>query len=132
MSTLQLLGAGQQNEAFGPFVASPATRLEGGRSLGNFEIQIVMETFTRAHIPMIGGLASAHRNRRTIELNWRLTHRQELRRYLGEWLVLEGENVVAHGQSIVDVVREARVLGVRVPYVFRVQDSSEDVVPIGL
>jgi hypothetical protein len=38
--------------------------------------------------------------------------------YIGEWIVLEGESIVAHGHEAVDVVNEARSHGIKVPLVF--------------
>jgi|SRR5918996_1533515 hypothetical protein len=69
---------------------------------------------------------SGHRHR---ELEWRRTHREELRQFAGQWVVLEGEEVVSHGKDPLQVVAEARARGVRVPYVFYVGEPT-DVNPI--
>jgi hypothetical protein len=59
--------------------------------------------------------------RRERERLWRQTHRAELQQFVGQWIVLEGEQVVARGADPVEVVREARAKGIRGPFVHRVQ-----------
>jgi hypothetical protein len=70
---------------------------------------------------------------RAREQEWRRNHADDLRAFQHEWVVLEGEQIVAHGRDPVRVVEEARALGVRNPYVFFVESSDqEDLVFIGL
>lgn len=64
---------------------------------------------------------SGHRSR---ELEWRRTHQEVLRNFVDQWVVLEGENVVAHGEDPQQVVAEARARGIRIPYIFRVKEPS--------
>jgi aryl carrier-like protein len=59
-----------------------------------------------------------HRQR---ELEWRRTHLDVLRRLAGQWVVLEGEELIAHGRDAVRVVARARRKGVAVPFVFFVE-----------
>ena len=61
------------------------------------------------------------------EFEWIRTHADEMRRLAGQWVVLEGEQVVAHGKSAVRVVAGARRKGVAVPFVFYVEPP--DVAP---
>ena len=61
--------------------------------------------------------AAGHRAQ---ELEWRRTHREVLRNFAGQWVVLEGEEVVAHGKDPQQVIVEARAKGIRVPYIFYV------------
>lgn len=75
------------------------------------------------------GLSGPCRRR---ELEWRRSHRDLLQTYAGQWVVLEGEEIVAHGNSMAQIVEEARAQGIRVPYVFYVEESRPDVVHIGL
>lgn len=75
--------------------------------------------------PVAGGFRSQ-------ELEWRCTHKDEMRRFANEWVALEGEEIVAHGQDPLQVVQEARGRGVQTPYVFYVEPSGEDVVKMGL
>jgi len=69
--------------------------------------------------------ASIHPRRqlrfRERENEWRRTHGDVLRAYAGQWLVLEGEQIVAHGDDPVPLVARAREHGIRSPYVFYVE-----------
>ena len=67
------------------------------------------------------------------ELAWRHSHRDELqRRFAGEWVVLEGEEVVAHSGDAAQAMEQARAKGIAVPFVFYVDSPRPDVVYIGL
>jgi hypothetical protein len=57
---------------------------------------------------------------RTRELEWRRTHREVLRNFAGQWVVVEGEQVVTHGKDPQQVVVDARAKGIRIPYIFYV------------
>ncbi len=64
---------------------------------------------------------------------WRRTHGEVLRRYAGQWLVLEGEQIVAHGSDPAPLVARARERGIRSPYVFYVEPPRPaGVVKMGL
>ena len=67
------------------------------------------------------GIKSTHRQR---ELEWIETHTDELRRLAGEWVVLEGEDLVAHGKNATSVVASARRKGIKVPFVFYVESAA--------
>lgn len=73
-------------------------------------------------------------NRREREHAWRRSHRELLQgRYADQWVVLEGEEIVAHGRNAVQAVEEARAKGVPAPYVFYVQPPRPPgVVRVGL
>jgi hypothetical protein len=73
-------------------------------------------------------------NRREREHAWRRANPELLQgRYAGQWVVLEGEEIVAHGRSAVSAVEEARAKGVAVPYVFYVEPARPPgVVRMGL
>jgi hypothetical protein len=62
---------------------------------------------------------------RTQELEWRRTHREVLRNFAGQWVVLEGEQIVTHGKDPQQVVVEARAKGIRVPYIFYVGKPTD-------
>lgn len=70
--------------------------------------------------------------RRDRELAWRRSHPDALQAYAGEWVILEGEEIVAHGRSPAQLVGQARAQGIRIPYVFYVEELQPDVVNIGL
>lgn len=72
---------------------------------------------------------SAHRSR---ELEWRRTHVDILRAFSGQWVALEGEEIIAHGTDPLRVVARAREKGISVPYIFRVETQHDNVVRIGL
>lgn len=66
------------------------------------------------------------------EIEWRRTHAEILKSFENEWVVLEGEKIIAHGDDPVHVIDEARSKGVRTPYIFFVEPQSEDIASIGL
>ncbi len=70
-----------------------------------------------------------HRQR---EQAWRQTHGDVLRSHAGEWLVLEGEEIIAHGDDPADLVKQARERGIRSPYVFFVEPVQPGVIKIGI
>jgi|SRR4030095_3674676 hypothetical protein len=74
-------------------------------------------------------VASSFRNR---ELDWRRTHREILKSFENEWVVLEGEQILAHGPNPIEVVAKARAEGIKTPYVFYVGSFSEDISKMGL
>jgi hypothetical protein len=74
-------------------------------------------------------VTSGYRSR---ELEWLWTHKEVLQQFAGQWVVLEGEKIVAHGNDPLQVVTEARAKGVQVPYIFRVEITAENEVRMGL
>ena len=72
-------------------------------------------------------------SRRQRELEWILASRAQLRQYAGEWIVVEGQELIAHGRKPEELVREARRRGIRVPFVYRVEEErGEDSASAGL
>lgn len=69
---------------------------------------------------------------RSREHTWRIENEGMLRRLSGEWVVLEGDLLIAHGSDPASLVAEARARGIAVPYIFFVETSIGDVVHIGL
>jgi hypothetical protein len=53
---------------------------------------------------------------RAREHAWCRRHRDLLRALAGQWIVVEGEQVVAHSADPERALREARAKGIRVPY----------------
>ena len=53
---------------------------------------------------------------------WLETHRDE---YLGQWVAVEGDSLVAHGTNPREVYLAARESGVEVPYLVRVENREE-------
>lgn len=99
---------------------------KAGSGLGSgpdFSVVLVLTAVTRK------GTAAS---RRTRELAWRREHQELLRAYAGQWVVLDGDQLVAHGPDPAALVAEARTRGIRVPYVFFVEVHAADVVSLGL
>ncbi len=73
-------------------------------------------------------------NDRKREDTWRRANRGFLQdRFAGQWVVLEGEEIVAHSEDPAQAVGQARAKGVAVPFVFRVEPPRRPgVVQIGL
>ncbi len=69
---------------------------------------------------------------RSRELAWRREHEQELRALAGEWVIIEGDELIAHGPDPVAIVAAARARGIQVPYVFFVEPVGENFVKLGL
>ncbi len=64
---------------------------------------------------------------------WRRTHGDAMRAYAGQWVVLEGEQILAHGSDPAPLVARARERGIRSPYVFYVEPPRPPgVVKMGL
>lgn len=73
--------------------------------------------------------AWGHRSR---EVAFQEAHPEVLRPFAGQWVVLEGETIIAHGDDPARVVSDARSKGVRIPYVLFVEEATDDVAWIGL
>lgn len=69
---------------------------------------------------------------RVREIEWWSTHQDELRQYAGEWVVLEGEEIITHGLDLSVVVAEARVRGIAAPYVLYVEVLEQNQAALGL
>jgi len=64
-------------------------------------------------------------DRRAREMAWRRANAEELRRrFLGQWIVLEGTEIIANGPDPVAIVQVARRRGIHSPYVFRVEGEK--------
>lgn len=69
---------------------------------------------------------------RSRELAWRRAHEDVLRRLAGDWVIVEGEELIAHGPDPVRLVADAKARGIQIPYVFFVEASGGDIVKMGL
>jgi len=81
---------------------------------------------------LIGTEARPAVDRRTRELRWRQNNEQLLEGFAGQWLVVEGDQLIAHGQDPAALVAAARRRGIQAPYVFFVEPRTHDTVKIGL
>jgi hypothetical protein len=66
------------------------------------------------------------------EWEWRRTHAKILKQFENEWVVLEGEEIIAHGSNAAQVIHEARSRGIRTPYIFFVEPEFDESFKIGL
>jgi len=128
----QLLGSEMQKPKDWLF-PTPEPPVSQGGFLANNLIQMIDFRFIESNAATSARTRArplaTHRAR---ELEWRRIHADALRQYEGQWVVLENDQIVAHGDNLVQVVAEARRMGVRVPYVFRVELPNENVVLMGL
>ncbi|HLG14884.1 MAG TPA: DUF5678 domain-containing protein [Blastocatellia bacterium] len=58
---------------------------------------------------------------RSRELAWLAAHREE---YAGQWVVLEGNRLVGHGDNPMPIVDKARAEGIECPFVIHVRAES--------
>jgi uncharacterized protein DUF5678 len=63
--------------------------------------------------------SALHRER---EMQWLAQHEAE---YAGQWLALDGDHLLSHGEDPHKVRAEARATGVETPFVVFAEDSSE-------
>jgi hypothetical protein len=59
---------------------------------------------------------------RAREEQWINAHRDE---YLGEWVVVEGDSLIAHGHNARTVSDAAREAGIEAPYLVRIKPTDE-------
>lgn len=131
MTALALLDPRNQRPGMEALTGLTCVRAETGGQLGNVSVQGGKASFSfvfrwpeRPEAPL--------RGHRTRELEWRRAHRATLRQYAGQWVVLENELIVVHGPDPARLIDEARASGIRVPYIFKVENHEENVVHMGL
>ncbi len=56
------------------------------------------------------------------ELLWLNTHRDE---YLGQWVALDGDQLLSHGTDAFEVAQAARAAGVKDPFIAQVDPPEE-------
>lgn len=62
---------------------------------------------------------------RSREMAYYLEHPERFEHLIGQWVAVEGQTIIAHGVDTVEVVSQARLKGVKVPFVFRVESKRE-------
>lgn len=99
-------------------------------------LQLPEQSRTQLTDKLLGSLPDRQPRRlqyRHREYEWRRSHQEDLRVFTDQWVVLEGEEIIAHGTDPVQLVEQARQKGVARPYVFYVEPPRpERVVKIGL
>jgi hypothetical protein len=68
------------------------------------------------------GQAAAPAQSRAIESNWVERHRDK---YLGRWVALEGDTLIAHGANAREVYLAARQAGIAGPYLVHVTPKAD-------
>jgi uncharacterized protein (DUF433 family) len=61
------------------------------------------------------------------EWQWVESHPDQLRRYVGEWVVVNASGIVAHSPSYAQVRDEGVAKGISVPFIFRIPEPSDSV-----
>jgi hypothetical protein len=69
---------------------------------------------------------------RAREMAWREAHPEEMEKFAGKWLAMEGEEIVACGDDPASVIAAARAKGHQIPYVFQVLAKQPDMAHMGL
>ena len=67
---------------------------------------------------------AAGSNKARISMQWVREHRDE---YLGKWVALDGDRLLASGDDAKEIYQEARRQGVDCPFITRVVEESEAV-----
>lgn len=57
-----------------------------------------------------------------LAMNWLNENR---RKYLGQWVCLDGDRLIAHGTDAVKLYKEAREKGIEVPFVEHITEDKE-------
>ena len=120
---IPLFGLFRGQEPFGPF---EVLDIEGKYLLT--ELKPIRGEQPSQAIPQTRSASGGRR----VELEWRRTHRKELLQYAGQYVVLEGEKIIAHGPDPRRVLAEAQAKDIPIPYIFFVDDAPEDASRTGL
>ncbi len=83
----------------------------------------------RAYHASVPAVSGPNRDR---ELAWCRSNEDELQTLAGQWVILEGEEIVVHGRDPAKLVEQAWSEGIEVPFVFYVEEFHPDVVKMGL
>lgn len=54
-------------------------------------------------------------------MRWIDEHRPE---YLGQWVCLDGDNLISHGEDAKKVYAEARAAGIKIPFVEQIREEE--------
>lgn len=80
--------------------------------------------------PRAQGLPTASSRNR--ESAWKQRHHDLLQALAGQWVIVEGDELIVHGQDPAALVSAARCRGIQIPYIFFVEPLAHGVVKIGL
>lgn len=83
----------------------------------------------RVELPPVAEGAEQYTNYvrgRQVEMRWLEKHRGKLAdQYAGQWVVLQGREVVSYGRDAAAALSEARVKGIRIPFLVRIPSKGE-------
>jgi hypothetical protein len=80
------------------------------------------EALERKAVRAVAPYSAGADDRRERERRWLNEHREE---YLGQWVALEGDRLLASGPDGQAVYEAAREAGVRAPYLMRIEPRDE-------
>lgn len=67
------------------------------------------------------------------EHEWLREHPERVAQLAGQWIVLEGDQLIAHGSDSLEVFQAARQAGIRIPFILRIPEPRpRDAFFIGL
>ena len=55
---------------------------------------------------------------RAVEMEWMNKHPEELRKCAGEYVIIEGTEIIAHGKEPAELFEIAKRRGVKIPFIF--------------
>jgi hypothetical protein len=58
---------------------------------------------------------------REVETEWMNSHPEELRKCAGEYVIVEGTEIIAHGKEPAELFEIAERRGIQIPYIFFVE-----------
>ncbi len=61
-------------------------------------------------------------NNRKLEQEWIAKHKDD---YVGQWVVIEGDQLIVHGTAARTVYEAARAAGIKVPFLVRVHPADD-------
>lgn len=95
--------------------------LEEARALSPEERRRLREALDREEATQQSALAE-NGSDRAREQQWVAEHRDE---YMGQWVALDGDRLIAHGHDARAVYSSAREAGIQIPFVVRVEAYDE-------
>jgi lactam utilization protein B len=106
---------------------SEAISLEPGES-----VRVSIHDLGKADRELQAKLTRDKPSARDRERAWCMANQDLLRSYAGQWVVLEGEEIITHGTNPRQLIETARAKEVGTPFVFHVEEPRPDVIHLGL
>jgi hypothetical protein len=75
--------------------------------------------------PLIWQLKKAAAPSRQREIEWLSSNTDKLHAYRGNWIALEGDEIVAWGSDEIEVEMQAKTKGVKAPLLFRIPAETD-------